>query len=246
MPYFAAFSLSTFTVKDGVVSPRPSSTSTVPSVFSTTSAICPASFCSLSKSFPLTRTEIPLPKKELISDAELSVFTSQSRSAVSACIEAVISLPVAPESSMSTYMVTLSVLPPIDMIPPPPAMAPIESTPEMPEILSTTSSARSVSSSNVSFSSSFAETVTVSCSVSIFMSIKVNPLETESVTLATRKTTTQISTIGLNRSATRRTFSYPSKMRSNHGCLISLVFFSAPDAIIGTNVSATIRLAANV
>ena len=42
---------------------------------------------------------------------------------------------------MSTYMVTLSVLPPIDMIPPPPAMAPIESTPEMPEILSTTSSA---------------------------------------------------------------------------------------------------------
>ena len=35
-------------------------------------------------------------------------------------------------------------------------------------------------------------------------------------------------------------------MASNHGCLISFVFFNTPHAMAGTNVSATTRLAISV
>ena len=152
MPYFAAFSLSTEMVKDGVVLSSPSSTSTVPSVFSTTFATSPASSCSLSRLFPFTLIVSPLPINAVISEAEVSVVTSQSISLVSSSNCAVTSaLLTSDSSSRIIYMEILSVeLLPIMERALPPAMAPMVSMPSIVNAFSTTSSAISVSSSNVS------------------------------------------------------------------------------------------------
>ena len=208
MPYFAAFSLSTEMVKDGVVLSSPSSTSTVPSVFSTTFATSPASSCSLSRSFPFTLIVSPLPISDVISEAEVSVVTSQSMSFVSSSNCSITSaLLTSDSSSRIIYMEILSVeLPPIMERALPPAMAPMVSIPSIVNAFSTTSSAISVSSSKVSVSSSFAEIVALIWFVSIFISMKEYPLENAATTLVPSKTITAINTIGLKRRHTAKIF----------------------------------------
>ena len=78
------------------------------------------------------------------------------------------------------------------------------------------------------------------------MSIKFIPLDRLSAALPIRSTIATINTIGLKRRHPARNLPYASLIASNHGWRISLVFLSVTDAIAGTNVSATTRLAINV
>jgi len=78
------------------------------------------------------------------------------------------------------------------------------------------------------------------------ISINVIPLDMQSAPLPTKSTTAAINTTGLNLRHVPRTFPYQSLKRSNHGCFISFVFLSMPEAIAGTNVSATTRDAIRV
>ena len=55
-----------------------------------------------------------------------------------------------------------------------------------------------------------------------------------------------MNTTGLNLSASSKSFAYPCCTFSKKACRTSLGFLSSPAAIIGTNVSATMRLAVNV
>ena len=144
-------------------------------------------------------------------------------------------------------MLTLSFPPPIRFIvESPPAIAPTVLIPLIFEILWITSSDACVNSSKVSFSPSFAEIVTESWFVSISISIKFKPFESDSAALAIRRTTAIISTSGLKRRHHSSTLPYHSRTASNHGWRISFVFLSVTEAIAGTNVNATTRLAARV
>ena len=78
------------------------------------------------------------------------------------------------------------------------------------------------------------------------MSIKVIPFDRQSAPLPSKSAIATINTTGLYLKHTASILPYQSLNFSNHGCFISFVFLSIPDAMAGTNVSATRRLAISV
>ena len=146
-------------------------------------------------------------------------MTSQSISFVRSRISLeTASLLTSESSSSSTYIVTLSLPPPIRLIVElPPMLAPIVSMPLISEILSMTSLEASFNSSNVKFSPSFAAIDTEIWFVSISMSMKFMPFERLSAALPARSTTATIKTIGLKRRHPARNLPYASRIASNHG-----------------------------